>query len=98
MGVQYEARLSREGSQFSEHTNCLPLKNIPSTTEFTDCRGLGVRNITRVDKLTLSKHNHVSIFTSTVTSVYIISDRDLGTLVLFFSVYLTESNDASILV
>lgn len=69
MGVQYEARQSREGSQFSEHINCLPLKNIPSTTEFTDCTDLGIRKETRLDKLTQSKHNQVSISNSIVTSV-----------------------------
>lgn len=74
-GTIFHRILSREESQIAEDTNCLPLKSIPSTAEITDCRGLGVRKETRLDKLTQSKHNHVSIFNSIVTSVYIISDR-----------------------
>lgn len=79
-----------QGSQenFSEHSNCVPLNKKSSTTESTDFRGLGARKETGLDKLTQSKHNRVSIFSRIVTSVYIISDTDLGTLVLFFSVYL----------
>lgn len=61
----------------------LPQENL-QTVEF------GGEERTRVDKLTQSKHNRVSIFNSIVTSVYIVSDINLGTLVLFFSVDLKD--------
>lgn len=90
MGVQYEARQSRRRVPVfrtyqlpaSEKTY-LPQQNLQTV-------GTQGRKETRLDKLTKSKHNCVSIFSSIVTTVYIISDTDWGTLVLFFNVYLKD--------
>lgn len=69
-GVQYEVRDSREGSQFPEHTNCLPMKKTPSTTEAKESRGLETMEQTRLEKLMQPKHNNVLVFNSVVASVY----------------------------
>lgn len=64
------------------------MKKTPYTMETTEQR-LGGRGRNRTEG-TQSTHNHVSIFNGIVTSAYIISNTDLGRLVLFLSMHLED--------